>query len=66
MTENVSDSRTMILWESYLCITHFITLFMLAERTGHFVLHLYCMEQFILIFHATGHFAYAKYTRLYV
>ena len=39
---------------------------MLAERTGHFVLHLYCMEQLIIIFHATGHFVYAKYTRLYI
>ena len=39
---------------------------MIAERTGHFVLHLYCMELFIPIFHDTGHFAYAKCTRLYI
>ena len=37
MTANVSDSKTMRLWESYLCMTQLLRLFMLAERTGHFV-----------------------------
>ena len=39
---------------------------MFAERTGHFALRLYCMEQFIRIFQATGCFAYAKCTRMYI
>ena len=66
MTENFSDSRTLRLWKSYLRMTHIVRLFMFAERTGHFALHLYCMKQFIPIFHATGHFACAKYTRRYI
>ena len=66
MTANLSNSRNMRLWKSYLRMTHILRLFMFAERTGHSALHLYCMEQFIPIFHATGHFAYAKCTRLYI
>ena len=54
------------LWKLYLRLTHILRLFVFAERTGKFILHLHCMELFIPVFHAAGHFAYAKCTSRYL
>ena len=43
-----------------------IRLFIYAERTGDFDLHLYCVQKMILIFHASGHLNYAKSSRRYL
>ena len=64
--EDHNDSRTLKLWKVYLRMTHLFRLFLFAERTGDFDLHIYCMEQYIPLFHSAGHFNYAKTTRLYV
>ena len=64
--EDLNDSWTLKLWKVYLRMTHLLRLFLFAERTGDFDLHLYCMEQYIPLFHSAGHFNYAKATPLYV
>ena len=64
--EDHNDSRTLKLWKAYLRMTHLLRLFLFAERTGDFDLHIYCMEQYIPLFHSARHFNYAKATRLYV
>ena len=61
-----NDNRTVALWKLYLRFTHILRLFVFAERTGKFILHLHCKELFIPVFHAVGHFAYAKCTRMYL
>ena len=40
-------------------------LFIFAERTGDFELHLHCVEKIIPIFHSSNHFPYAKSARQY-
>ena len=47
-------------------MTHLLKLFLFAETTRDFDLHIYCMDQYIPLFHSAGHFNYAKATRLYV
>ena len=64
--KNSSDSRIASVWKLYLCLTHLLRLMIFAERTGNFLLHLHCMELYIPVFHAAGHFAYAKCTRIYI
>ena len=59
--KNSSDSRTVSLWKLYLRLTHLLRLMIFAERTGNFLLHLHCMGLYIPVFHAAGHFAYAKF-----
>lgn len=61
-----SESSTAALWISYIVQTQMMRLFIFAERTGDFDLHLYCVERFIPIFHASNHFPYAKSTRRYL
>ena len=54
-----SQSRTGKLWVKYLRQIQILRLFIYAERTGDWYLHLYCVAQMIPIFHASGHLAYA-------
>ena len=66
MMSNAAESRTGKLWISYLNSVHLLRLFIFAERTGDWKLHLFCISQIIPLFHAAGHFAYAKSARLYL
>lgn len=40
--------------------------FIRAEQSGNWDLHLKCIENMILFFHASGHFLYAKSAHLYI
>ncbi len=61
-----NDSRTGKLWINYLEQVSLLRLFIRAERTGDWNLHLYCIRRMIPLFHAAGHIAYAKSARLYL
>ena len=41
-------------------------LYVRAERTGDWELHLYCVHQMLPHFHAAGHIHYAKCAQLYL
>ena len=66
MMSNAAECRTGTLWISYLNSVHLLRLFIFAEHTGDWKLHLFCIRQMIPLFHAAGHFAYAKSARLYL
>ena len=66
MLSNAAGSRTGKLWVNYLIQVYYLKLFLLAERTGDWELHLYYICKMIPLFHAAGHFAYAKAARLYL
>ncbi|ELT88628.1 hypothetical protein CAPTEDRAFT_216340 [Capitella teleta] len=59
-------SRTGRLWLNYMEQVSLIKLFIYAERTGDWVLHLNSIRQMIPYFHAAGHLAYAKSARIYL
>lgn len=61
-----SQSRTGKLWVNYLNQIQILRLFIYAERTGDWDLHLYCIAKMIPIFHASGHLAYARSARRYL
>ena len=65
MNESLS-SRTGKLWTEYLKMVRLLLLFIRAERTGDWDLHLYCTARMIPVLHAGGHTAYAKSARLYL
>lgn len=60
-----AESRTGKLWIVYLKMVRLILLFLRAERTGDWELHLFCINAMIPLFHSGGHVAYAKCARLY-
>lgn len=60
------SSRTSKLWVQYLQQIEIVRLFIRAERTGNWNLHLHAVKEMLPYFHAAGHFAYAKYSHLYV
>ena len=55
-----TKSRTAKMWMNYVKCVSVIRLFMRAERTGDWNLHLYCISEMIPLFHAAGHFAYMR------
>ncbi|ELU05771.1 hypothetical protein CAPTEDRAFT_216916 [Capitella teleta] len=59
-------SRTERLWLNYMEQVSLIKLFIYAERTGDWALHLNSIRQIIPYFHAAGHLAYAKSARIYL
>jgi hypothetical protein len=59
-------SRTGRLWLNYMEQVSLIKLFIYAERTGDWALHLNSIRQMISYFHAAGHLAYAKSARIYL
>ena len=61
-----AESRTGKLWINYLNNIRVLRLFIYAERTGDWDLHLYCVAHMIQIFHSSGHFAYARSARRYM
>ena len=61
-----TQSRTAKLWIQYLNYIQIVKLFIHAERTGNWNLHLLATESMINLFAATGHLHYAKSARLYL
>lgn len=65
--EEVSKtSQTGRLWINYWNLVNVVKLYVRAERTGDWVLHVYCVQKMIPIFYATGHNNYAKCSQLYI
>ena len=58
-------SRTGKLWIAYVKMVRLMLLFLRAERTGDWEMHLFCINAMIPVFHSGGHLAYAKCARLY-
>ena len=56
--------RTARLWINYLKQVSIMRLFIRAERTVDWWLHIYSVKQMLPYFHAAGHLAYAKWTHL--
>ena len=61
-----SQSRTAKLWIKYLDYINVVKVFITAERTGDWPLHLVAIERMLNLFAATGHIHYAKSARLYL
>jgi hypothetical protein len=59
-------SRTAKLWLQYIQCVKLLKLFIRAERTSDWHLHLYAFSQMLPLFAATGHNNYAKSGRLYL
>lgn len=59
-------SRTGRLWIQYFEQVSTMRMFIRAERTGDWELHLHCIRQMLPYFHAAGHLPYAKSAHLYV
>ena len=66
MNELCNFSRTAKLWIQYLRYVEILKLFIRAEITGNWNLHLEAVNRMINIFAATGHIHYAKSARLYL
>ncbi|CAH0746943.1 unnamed protein product [Bemisia tabaci] len=61
-----TSSRTAKLWCQYLDQVQIIRMFIRAERTGNWPLHMACIEKMLPFFHASGHLNYAKSAHLYL
>ena len=59
-------SRTAKLWIQYVDYISIIKMFIRAERTGNWNMHLNAAQKMLNLFAATGHMNYAKSTRLYL
>ena len=62
----VENSPTAKLWLQYIEYIETLKLFIRAERTGDWNLHLVSISRMINLFAATGHINYAKSSRLYL
>jgi len=62
---DVAAFRTGKLWINYIRQITILKLFIHAERSGDWDLHLYAISQMIPYLHAAGHTQYAKSARLY-
>ena len=60
------NSRTAKLWLQYIEYVETLKLFIRAERTGNWTLHLVAVGRMMNLFAATGHIHYAKSSRLYL
>ena len=60
------DQRTAKLWIQYLDMVKILQLFIKAERTGNWELHLDAVRKMLPIFAAAGHILYAKSAYLYL
>lgn len=60
------ESRTARLWIQYLNCISTVKMFIRAERTSDWLLHLYSLEQMLPLFASTGHHHYTKCARLYL
>ena len=60
------NSRTAKLWIKYVDYISIIKMFIRAERTGNWNMHLNAAQKMLNLFAATGHMNYAKNTQLYL
>jgi hypothetical protein len=60
------ESRTCKLWLQYMDYVNVLKLFIIAERTGNWMLHLFAVKGMLNLFAATGHNQYTKCARLYL
>jgi len=60
------ESRTAKLWIQYMYHMETLRMFIRAERTGNWNLHLIAVSRMLNIFAATGHNQYAKCARMYL
>ena len=60
MDEERRKSRTGALWINYMDQVSLLKMFLYAERTGDWMLHLYCITKMIPYFHTAGRLASAK------
>ena len=60
------NGPTAALWVQYVNMISLMKKFIVAERCGDWNGHLLCTQQMIPLFHANGHFQYAKCAHLYV
>ena len=63
---SAETDRTIKLWYTYCKGVELIKLYLRAEKSGDWDLHLYCIRQFLPFFHSGGHIAYAKSAHLYL
>ena len=61
-----SRGATAKLWVQYYRLVQIMKHFIVAERMGDWERHLHCVRQMLPIFHATGHFSYAKCAHVYL
>ena len=66
MEEERKKSRAGRLWISYMEQVSILKMFLYAERTADWSLHLHCIRSMIPYFHAAEHLSYAKCARLYL
>ena len=59
-------SRTARLWLQYIDYVAILKLYIRAERTGNWRLHLHAVEKMLNVFATTGHVNYARCARLYL
>lgn len=62
----MEKSRTAKLWLVYMEYVHLVKMFIFAERTSDWELHLFTLQKMLNLFAATGHINYAKCARLYL
>ena len=58
--------RTQKLWIQFIEMVELVRMFIRAERSGDFLLHLHCVHQMLPIFHASAHLNYAKSAQVYL
>ena len=61
---SLDDSRTLLLWKTDFDMAKVVCLFIFSEWSGDWELQKHCLKLMIPIFHADGHLAYARCTRL--
>ena len=60
------NSSTWKLWNGFLQMVHTLLLFISAELTGDWELHLFCVARMIPVLNSGGHTDYAKYAPFYM
>lgn len=66
LEETASSGRTEKLWVQYIKLVGIMRLFVRAERSGDWHLHLYSVQLMLPYLHAAGHLHYAKAGQLYL
>lgn len=66
IAELSSQNRTANLWVQYYELVEIVRMYIRAERSGDWNLHLYCVQSMLPYFHAAGHLNYAKTAHVYL
>ncbi len=66
MKKNCQLSRTALLWLQYMKMIDILRMFLKAERTGNWALHLQAVHDMLPYFAASGHNLYAKSAHIYL